>query len=253
MSRKIILKGDLHIHTDCSLTLPISKKPHVLYSPTQAVRQAVKVGLDFLAITDHDSIEGVEKAQKEAKRIFQKTGKRILVIPGEEVTTSRFHFFGHRVPLPGPHLLAYGIKTRIPPFLSIQETIERIHAQGGLAVAAHPFHRRFISIGEKAALFPLDGLEVYNASDWVKEDQKARKFAKKLKMKEFGGSDAHLLEVIGAGLTIVESDSSVKKWQDILRLIMEGKGKVVPNGKGRKIMKKTDVVKGLLGVYERAN
>ena len=90
MRRKIVLKGDFHIHTDCSLTLPISKKPHVFYSPAQAVRQAIKIGLDFLAITDHDSIEGVKKAQIEAKRIFKKTGKKIFVIPGQEITTSLF-------------------------------------------------------------------------------------------------------------------------------------------------------------------
>lgn len=251
MTKKFILKGDLHVHTDCSLTLPISQKPHVLYSPAQAVRQAVKVGLNFLAITDHDSIEGVKKAQKEVEKIFKEEGKKIIIIPGQEVTTSGLRIGGNSLPIPGPHILAYGIKKRISPFLSVGETVDRIHRQGGLAVAAHPFHRRFISIGKKIALFPFDGLEVYNASDWVKEDKIAHEYAKKLKIKEFGGSDAHLLEAIGAGLTILESNLPVKNWQDIVRLIMEGKGKVVPHGKGRKIMKKRDILKGLLGLYRR--
>lgn len=156
------------------------------------------------------------------------------------------------MPIPGPHILAYGIKKAIPPFLSVEETIKRIHRQKGLAVAAHPFHRRFISIGERIALFPFDGIEVYNASNCVKEDKKAREFAKKLKLRQFGGSDAHLLEAVGAGLTIVESDSPIESWQEILRLIMEGKGLVVPNGE-RKIMRRTDVLKGLLGTYKRSS
>ena len=253
MRRKIVLKGDFHIHTDCSLTLPISKKPHVFYSPAQAVRQAIKIGLDFLAITDHDSIEGVKKAQIEAKRIFKKTGKKIFVIPGQEITTSLFQLAGINLPIPGAHILAYGIKKRIPPFLPIGETVKLIHDQGGIAVAAHPFHRGTISIREKICEFPFDGIEVYNACNRVKSDRKAKYFAKKLNLIEFGGSDAHLLEVIGKGLIVVESHSPVNNWQDILKLIMKGKGKIVPNGKGGKIMKRIDVLKGLLGKHQRAN
>ena len=252
MRKKIVLKGDLHVHTDCSLTLPISKKPHVFYSPTQAVRQAIKIGLDFLAITDHDSTEGVKKAQIEAERIFKKTGKKIFVIPGQEITTSLFQLAGINLPIPGAHILAYGIKKRIPPFLPIGKTIELIHDQAGIAVAAHPFHRGTISIKERVALFPFDGIEVYNANNRIKRDKKARQFARQLKLIEFGGSDAHLLEVIGAGLAVVESHYPVNNWRDVLKLIMEGEGKIVPNGEGGKIMKRIDVLKGLFCSYERS-
>jgi len=250
MAKKYILKGDLHLHTDCSLTLPISQKPHVFYSPAQAVRQAFEIELDFLAITDHDSIEGVKKAQREAKKIFKKTGKKIIVIPGEEITTSSLTIKNFPLPIPGPHILAYGIKKRVPPFLTIKETIRRIHAQAGLAVAAHPFHRGLISIGKRVALFPFDGIEVYNVSNRVRRDQKAREFAQKLNLKEFGGSDAHLLTAIGAGLTVVVSEKPVANWQGVLKLIMKGKARVVPNGK-RKMMKRIDILKGLAGIYQR--
>jgi predicted metal-dependent phosphoesterase TrpH len=63
---------DLHIHTtfsDSSLT------------PEEVVAEAVRVGLEAIAITDHDSIDGIQPALESAKQ------QPLEVIPGVELAT----------------------------------------------------------------------------------------------------------------------------------------------------------------------
>jgi hypothetical protein len=51
---------DLHVHTNIS---------DGTATPTEVVREAFELGLTALAITDHDSIEGLAEAQQEADRL----------------------------------------------------------------------------------------------------------------------------------------------------------------------------------------
>ena len=50
---------DLHTHTTCS---------DGTYTPEELVQLAVKEGIQFLAITDHDEVEGVWRAKQEAEK-----------------------------------------------------------------------------------------------------------------------------------------------------------------------------------------
>lgn len=63
---------DLHAHTTAS---------DGSYTPTELVRYAKKKGLSALAITDHDTIAGVEEASIEGRKLG------IRVIPGAELST----------------------------------------------------------------------------------------------------------------------------------------------------------------------
>lgn len=65
-------KADLHVHTNFS---------DGTFSPEQVVEYAVKKGLVAIAITDHDSVEGIGPAIKAAH------GKSLEIIPGLEFTT----------------------------------------------------------------------------------------------------------------------------------------------------------------------
>jgi len=69
------LKGDLHCHTLHS---------DGLNTVREIVENAVSLGLDFLAVTDHNTITHHEE-------LAQMTDLPIILIPGEEVTT----YFGH--------------------------------------------------------------------------------------------------------------------------------------------------------------
>src|SRR5579859_2048451 len=83
--------------------------------------------LDVIAITDHDTIEGALRARDlAATRDY-----RFEIIVGEEISTRE------------GHLLALFLREPVAPDQSIERSIELVHAQGGLAVVAHPFNRVF--------------------------------------------------------------------------------------------------------------
>jgi len=74
---------DLHVHTTAS---------DGTFTPDQVVQEAIKIGLDCIAITDHDTIAGIEPAKKKAEG-------RIMVIPGIEINTDyherELHILGY--------------------------------------------------------------------------------------------------------------------------------------------------------------
>jgi 3',5'-nucleoside bisphosphate phosphatase len=78
---------DLHSHSTAS---------DGTLSPTEVARLAVQVGLSALALTDHDTIAGVQEAAEEAKRL------NLDFLPGIEISAE--------YPQPGTlHLLGYGV------------------------------------------------------------------------------------------------------------------------------------------------
>ena len=63
---------DLHVHSTSS---------DGTYTPTELVNYAIEKGLDAFALTDHDTVDGIDEALAAAK------GKPIRVIPGIEYST----------------------------------------------------------------------------------------------------------------------------------------------------------------------
>ncbi len=86
---------DLHIHSTAS---------DGLLSPAEVVRKAAQLGLTFIAITDHDSVNGIVPALEAAKAFPQLT-----VIPGVEVSTDipkgEVHVLGYYPDYTSPELL----------------------------------------------------------------------------------------------------------------------------------------------------
>ena len=88
--------------------------------------------------------------------------------------------------------------------------MERIRGQGGLAVLAHPFeHSR--DAGRIAPIAPLlDGVEVWNSRAERKiadANALAEAFAKAHGLRRFAGSDAHVPQEIGHGVTVVRAEA----------------------------------------------
>src|SRR5262245_43958804 len=104
--------ADLHIHTIHS------------YDGTASVsavlRQAKKIGLDVIAITDHDEIAGSLKALELAPSYG------LEVIPGIEITTAE------------GDLLAFNITQKIERGQALIETVLQVHEAGGFCIAPHP-------------------------------------------------------------------------------------------------------------------
>jgi len=98
------------------------------FGPSTAalVDAALEVGLQCLAVTDHDDLRpGLLAEEYVAAHHLP-----ILVVPGMEVTTD------------GGHLVAVGVRTPIPGWQSLEETIAQIRAAGAISVLPHPFFER---------------------------------------------------------------------------------------------------------------
>jgi predicted metal-dependent phosphoesterase TrpH len=181
------LKIDLHVHTCYSKDSIIT-----LESLLAHIR---KNGLDGVAITDHNTVKGALRIVK----VVREAGEKPIVIPGIEVSTET-----------GGHILGINVTTPIPRKLSIEETVERIHEAGGLAVAAHPetLFKSRIGLSKKMLSSGLDAIEVVNSSLFPFKflTQKCKRFADYHNLPQTAGSDSHIPEAIGLAYTIIDSD-----------------------------------------------
>jgi hypothetical protein len=162
-------------------------------SPQQLADHARRIGLDVIAVTDHDTIEGALRAADHAAR-----RGRLEVVIGEEVSSRNGHIVG------------LFLEKRIRPGMSAAATVHAIHEQGGLAVAVHPFWRtqrrsrggRVHGVGWLAAELEFDAIEVENATPgFYVFNQLARRLNMGLGSAEVGGSDAHILDAVGRAYT----------------------------------------------------
>jgi hypothetical protein len=190
---------DHHIHSKYSELDSMSEVDDI-------IAEAVKVGLGGIAISDHNAIEGsLEAAAKKRK---------LLCIASMEVSS-----------LDG-HIVALGVKRLIERDLSAEETIERIHGQGGIAIAAHPYDSFRSGVGELCWKLPFDAIEINGHC--LHGNGKAEKAANLHDKPLVGGSDAHSVDGIGAICTELDGRGA----KEVLQNIKSGRCKVHYNKKG---------------------
>lgn len=167
--------------------------PDGICSPESLIKIAKKKGLEGIALTDHNSTKGWQRAKKEADKLG------LLLIPGEEIKIKEN---GKTI----GEILAYFIDKEInPKNKTTKEVIEEIHSQGGLAIIAHPYHwkKPFKKIEECKNL--ADGIEVFNArSQSKKGNKKSLELAKNNNLPITAGSDSHT--IIEIGNAYIEAD-----------------------------------------------
>jgi len=174
------MRIDLHSH---SLYSPDSR-----ITPIELVKRARAAGLDGLAVTDHNSLGG-------AKMAFEYTRgmQDFLVLRGLEVSAKE------------GHVLAYGVKEEVPRGMGTRETVERVVALGGVAVAAHPY-RFWSGLGEAETLRGrFTAFEVLNARTLRAGNARARNLAQLHEVGSTGGSDAHFPDEVGRAWSVFES------------------------------------------------
>ena len=141
----LVLAADFHIHGfpgDGAL-------------PAWALRnEARRRGLDVIAFTNHNHRLGGRIG-----RLVSGDSATPLVLRAEEITAAHYH------------IAAVGIEDTVPGTLPAAQAIAAVHAQGGVAIAAHPvqlFWRGF----DAAARASLDGAEI--AHPMIVGDPKSR-------------------------------------------------------------------------------
>ncbi len=140
MSESSVYQSDLHTHSTAS---------DGLLTPSELVEQAVSLGLSTLALTDHDTVSGVEEAWATARRAG------IAFIPGVELSTNypegECHILGYFLDYHSPALAEALHQFRESRLLRGQRMVNRLSAlglrvtweqvvrlaQGGIVTRAH--------------------------------------------------------------------------------------------------------------------
>lgn len=168
------MKIDMHVHTVHS--------GDSCNSVQDILAGCKRVGLDGVVVLDHNSLRGAKEA------LALKSD--ILVIPGIEVSSAE------------GHILAFNVQDEVPRDRTVEETIDLIHAQGGVAVAAHPY-RVWSGLGKANVVGKkFDAIECQNGRSTKRGNRKAVELAEEMKKPRTGGSDSHEPESIGRAYTI---------------------------------------------------
>jgi hypothetical protein len=147
----------------------------------QVVKRCRQVGIDKIAITDHNTADGaLAFARLEPD----------LIIVGEEIMTTE------------GEILAFFVQETIPEKLTPAETIQRLREQGAFISVSHPFDRYRKGAWEREQLDRIigqvDAIEVYNARCLRLEDNEtAAKYAAEHGVLGTVGSDAHIPYELG--------------------------------------------------------
>jgi hypothetical protein len=126
-----VLTADFHVHAypgDGALT------------PSRLREQAARHGIDVIAITNHNQLH--------AAPLIPPT-----VRPGDPIV-----ILGAEVTNPNYHLIAVGVSRFVNWDQPAARAIDEVHAQGGIAIAAHPT-RDYSGGWDDEAIARLDGVE----------------------------------------------------------------------------------------------
>lgn len=206
------LKGDLHLHTLAS---------DGVLSVEELAQRALRHGLDFLAITDHNQMISADRLPKIPG---------VTLIPGIEWTHFKGHanFLGVDQPYDEP-FFANNMK-------EIRERFETARSRGALIVLNHPFEELCPYTFDLNAL-PFDCLEIWNGpmreSNLRAVGLWQSMLAAGRKMPISGGSDYHRDQLFifpGGPTTCVEALSTSPA--DILAALKAGNAYIVfaPDG-----------------------
>lgn len=190
------MKVDLHVHTTAS---------DGKIKPEEIIERAREKGLDCIAVTDHDTMDGYRKA----KETVPDDG--FLLIPGIEVSTEK------------GHILVLGTEKE-PKTKDFEELLEFAEENNAITVGAHPFARVKDEI-EPKYLKRLDAIEIINGRTYPKANKKAEKFAIENSMPKTAGSDSHMEDELGGVWNEVEGDTV----EEIIGKVKNGEAE--PKGK----------------------
>jgi hypothetical protein len=177
----VVLAGDFHVHAfpgDGAL------------APWTLRDEAARAGLDVFAVTNHNHVFTARLA-----RWMTGFSDGPIVILGQEITNPRYH------------LIAIGLERAVKADQPAAAAIADVHAQGGLAIAAHPT-RAFHGYDDDATVAQLDGTEAAHPVDEVSQQQEFAAFFERVRrlrprIAPIGSSDFHVSPALALCRTLV--------------------------------------------------
>jgi hypothetical protein len=167
-----VINLELHCHTVASVDGVISYE--------SLLRVAREVGLDAIAVTDHDTIEGAQQFRE----LVRRQGAPLEVIIGEERTLAD-----------GSHLIGLFLERAIVA-RELADVVREVGEQGGFCLVPHPFRGKDGLL--RNGLEPLQqfagrvaGFELFSAKCSFAENEQARALLGCTSLGPFVGSDAH--------------------------------------------------------------
>jgi predicted metal-dependent phosphoesterase TrpH len=185
------VRVDLHLHSHYS---------HDGQSSLQElIQRCAEIGLDRIALTDHNTVEGAQALAKLAPE---------LAIVGEEAKTREGEVIG------------LFISNLISPYLPPEEVMDRIHGMGGLTYMPHPLDRsrahfspeRIVELADR-----IDIIETYNAWCDPAANEATARLAKDLGKVAATGSDSHAARELGRSWMEMEAYTTPRDFLEKLR------------------------------------
>ncbi|MEX0270063.1 PHP domain-containing protein [Leptolyngbyaceae cyanobacterium UHCC 1019] len=196
---------NFHMHTVCS---------DGQLQPEKLMEQAIAIGLQGFAITDHHTVDGYKRAQVWLANYIQANPDRVSTLPhlwtGIEVTSrlleTEVHILGYAFDF--NHLVMEPYLQKHAPqgaIASAAQVIASIHTAGGLAVLAHPcrYRRSPDDLIAAAATLGISGVETYyaydNPSPWrtsLRQTEQVQRLSSTHGLLNTCGSDTHGLSLL---------------------------------------------------------
>lgn len=186
-----MLRVDLHLHSHFSHDGQSSLQ--------QLIDRARECGIDRLALTDHNTVEGALELANIAPAI---------AIVGEEAKTREGEVIG------------LFITGRLPPYMRPEEVMDLVHSMGGLVYLPHPLDRnrshfrteRIVDLADR-----IDIIETHNPWCHAAANHAAAALAQNLSKVCATGSDAHGAEELGRSWMEMDEYSGTVDFLEKLR------------------------------------
>ncbi len=166
---------DFHVHTSQYSSCSVS-------TAEELCTQALKAGLDGIALTEHDIVWDEDEFFELKDRFPQLT-----IFRGMEYSCPEGHFLIF-LPEGNPYALEYD--------LSIRTLSPIVHEENGIVIWAHPF-RYDRHLPQWLDAIDIDGLEVESGNMDRTATAMAQMIAEEKRLCPFRNSDAHHLDALG--------------------------------------------------------
>ena len=206
---------DLHLHT-------YPKSDDSFMEADELIEAAKSNGLDGICLTEHDAFWSRDEINALSRK------HNFLVLSGCEINTD------------AGHLLVFGLEEYVFGFHKPAFLRTALKQKGALAIAAHPYRRRFLEepgrqpearaemlrrAGGESMFKFCHAIESVNGRGTADENCFSQDLGEQLGIKMTGGSDAHKLEQLGTAATHFEHP--ISGLDDLIQELREGRFEAV--------------------------